>query len=152
MDILIDILRKAEHDRIMTDPANIKMTVYPTKDNGYGVQVADLSKDPQSVELGPVLIVPAGRPEVQNGNKADVSYWMNDFILVAEHDATWVQRGLVFEHNGRRYRILEPVFIRHFGDIIAVQSHLDDITDNSSVAYTSIALGAGTVAPLVIGG
>lgn len=131
MNITIDILRKAEHDRIQTDPAMIKVTTYPTKDNGYGKLVPDLTKDPIVTEYGPALIVPAGRPEVQNGNKEDVSAWMNDFILIAEHDATWVQRGLLFEHNSRKYRVLEPVYVRHFGDVISIQAHLDDVTSNS---------------------
>jgi len=152
MNILIDILRKAEHDRIQTDPAMVKVTVYPTKLNAYDVPVPDWSKEPQSVELGPVLIVPAGRPEVQNANKPDVSTWNNDFMIIAEHDMSWVQRGLSFEHNARVYRILEPVYVRHFGDIIAIHAHLDDVTGNSTPADGSIVIGAGTVAPIVIGG
>jgi len=152
MNILVNILRNAEHTRVLTDPAMVLYTAYETKENAYGVLIPDISKTPTVIELGPVMIVPVQKPEVQNNNGEDVSAWINDFLLVGEYTMSWIQRGLVIGHNARKYRILEPVYITRYDEIIAIHAHLDDVTDNQGDISASVVLSAGTLAPFVIGG
>lgn len=80
--------------------------VRPTKDNGFGKQVPNLTEDAVLTTLGTARISRRSLPDVMFSNAKTPYDYTETYYLTAAYDATWLRMGIVFEYYGQKFRTL----------------------------------------------
>lgn len=125
----VDIIRKSMADYIAQNPTTVTVFERPLIDNGYGYKVPDINEDGEEVELGTLRVTRRDQTKVYvTGTETPYDY--NDvYYALAEYDADWLQKGLVFTCiDGKRYRTGEVENRMIFGEIAYKVSQLEDTT------------------------
>ncbi len=149
---MVRIMREAFDRKVALNPTYVKVNVRPTKDNGYGVQVPDLSKPIVVMDIGPVRIASASSPVLKAEGDVTMLGIANDFILFGKYTDSWIVDNLVFEWNAMKFKVFKPSYNTRYDEVISIVAHLVNVTEDSNVDVSSIILGQGTVAPVVLGG
>lgn len=124
----LDVIRRTMIKRIELNPYTIITYVRPTIDNGYGVQIPDLTQPPVETELGVVTLSRRRLPDPVITN-ARSPYDFNDvYYLLAAWNADWLKEDLVFEYYGNKFKTLFPENRIMFGGIAYKLCDLEQVT------------------------
>jgi hypothetical protein len=100
----LDNIRRSMEIYIDQNSYDIIVTTRAKVDNGYGKQVPNLSTSGTSSTLGKARIARRRLPEPIVTNAKTPYDYQDVYYLLAKYDATWLQKGLVFEYYGTKYR------------------------------------------------
>lgn len=118
-NLLTTVLRNAELRRIQENPVNIEVPLRDMKTDSYGKQIPDLSKPSVICTIGPVRIASMNNPVIQStGGEPDRAV-LNDYMIVAPWNATFLKNNMVFMANGVTYRIYKASPVLYRGIVIS---------------------------------
>ncbi len=133
---LLQKVRNSMNKYIQENPTDITVTKYPTKDNGYGLQIPDTTQTPVTTTLGTARVARRRLPDPIVTDARSPYDYLDAYYIVAGYDATWLRRGLIFEYSNRRFRTL-LVEDRMIGKGVAYKiCDLEEVTpSDGSVMY-----------------
>lgn len=102
--MIIDNIRKSMSIYINQNPYDIIVATRTKIDNGYGKMIPDLTASPISNTLGQGRIARRRLPEPIVANAVTPYDYQDVYYMLVEYDVIWLQKGLVFEYYGSKYR------------------------------------------------
>lgn len=121
-------LRVVTLERIMQNPLYVSTTAYPLKDNGFGIQVPDITKAPVVAMFGPVRVVSCTTPVRKPDGDINGVGIQNEFIVFGTYNDTWIKKNLIIQFSGRRYLIFEATPTLKYGYAIGIVAKVTDVT------------------------
>lgn len=125
---MVHQLRAVTLERIMQNPLYVTVTAYPLKDNGFGIQVPNITQTPITSMFGPVRVASDTTPVRNPDGEINGVGIQNSFILIGTYNDTWIKKNLIIQFSGRRYQIFEPTSTLKYGYVTGIVARLNDVT------------------------
>lgn len=101
---MLSVVRATWARYIAENPYTMISYIRPTKDNGFGIQIPDMTKVAVSTTIGTIRVSRRRLPEPAVANAKTPYDYVDVYYLLAEYDLTALRKGLVFEYYGKKYR------------------------------------------------
>jgi len=101
---MVNIIRATMAKYILENPITISMDIRPMIDNGYGVNIPDLSQVAVTTVLGVARVSRRKLPDpFVTGSRTPYDH-QDAYYLLAEYTETWLNKGIVFAYFNQKYR------------------------------------------------
>lgn len=126
--MIIDSIRRSMAIYIGQNSYDIIVATRTKIDNGYGKMIPDLDASPILSTLGQARIARRRLPEPIIANAVTPYDYQDVYYMLVEYDVTWLQKGLIFEYYGKKYRtgIVENRIV--VGEIAYKICNLEEVT------------------------
>lgn len=125
---VVEQLKQTIKQYIAQNPTTVVVEIYPTKDNGYGMQIPDIDATPEIKTLGTVRVSRRRLPDMFITNARSPYDYQDVHYAIGEYDAEWMQEGLIFESYNEKYRMKKIEARIIFGSIVYKLCDLEQIT------------------------
>ena len=131
----VSILRNTWSKYIAQNQCTIVNFVRPTVDNGYGVQVADLTQAAVETTLGVGRVSRRSLPDPYvSGSRTPYDH-KDVFYLIVSYDVTWLKKGIVFVYGDNKFKTRLPEKRYIFGDVVYQLCGLEQVTSADQGDY-----------------
>ena len=128
---MLDAVRNAIKERIEINPITLVALIRPRKINSQGISVEDITQDAVKTELGIVSVSRRNIPDRIVTNAETPYDYLDSYYLIAEFDASWLRKGLIFFIGNERFRTKLPEDRMMFGDVAYKLCGLESMTSHN---------------------
>lgn len=130
------VIRETWTKYINENPYTIVNWVRPTVDNGYGIQIPDISEASVETPLGIARIARRSLPDPYISGARTPYDYKDVFYMIVPYDADWLKKGIVFEYYGNKFKTRIPENRYMFSAIVYQLCGLEQVTSGNVGDYS----------------
>ena len=124
----LSIIRNTWNKYIAQNQCTIVNWVRPTVDNGYNVNVPDLTAVAVETTLGVGRVARRNLPDPYVSGARTPYDYKDVFYLIVSYDTTWLKKGIVFVYGDNKFKTRIPESRYMFGGIVYKLCGLEQVT------------------------